>query len=311
MEIRLATFNLENLGIRQGDDAPEARVRLPRHMEALRRVIYRMNADAVAFQELVDPDLLDPLLAGLGYEHIVVAERGASPLRCGVFSRFPLRDPSAVATGVDVDVLDRRTGFEVRVQGAFSRPALRVIWDVPGFAVTLIVVHWKSKIPSYTPARRDGDGDRWDTLGDAGEGRLVTEVKRLAQAVQIRRVVDHLLREDPDARIAVLGDFNDTLESEGLRIVVGDARSCESPGLAPMELLPCELAVSPGLRYTQIYRGRREMLDHILISRGLVPHFVGARVFNEGLRPVSDSLEPDPYDPGSDHAPLLAVFRVG
>ncbi len=311
MEIRLATFNLENLGVREGEDGPGARARLPLHMDALRRMIRRMDADAVAFQELVDPALLEPLLAGLGYDHTVVAERGSSPLRCGVFSKYPLRHARAVATGVDLEVVDRKSGLEVRVQGAFSRPALQVTWDVPGFAVTLIVVHWKSKIPSYTPARREGDGDRWDTLGDAGEGRLVTEVKRLAQAVQIRRTVDHLLLEDPEARIAVLGDFNDTLESEGLRIVAGDARSCDSPGLAAAELLPCELAVPEDLRYTQIYRGRREMLDHILISRGLVPHFVGARVFNEGLRPVSDSLEPDPYDPGSDHAPLLAVFRAG
>ncbi len=310
MEIKLATFNLENLGVREGEDTAEARARLPLHLDALRRMIRRLDADAVAFQELVDPALLEPLLAGLGYPHVVVSERGPSPLRCGVFSRHPLVNPHPVAGGIDLEVVDRKTGMEVAVRGAFSRPALRVTWEVPGFETTLVVVHWKSKIPSYTAARRDGDGDRWDTLGDAGEGRLVTEMKRLGQAVQIRRVVDHLLRQDPEARVVVLGDFNDVLESEGLRIVAGDARSCESPGLAPHELLPCELALPADLRYTQVYRGRREMLDHVLITRALVPHFAGARIYNEALRPALEGPGTDPYDPGSDHAPLLVVFRV-
>lgn len=310
MELRLATFNLENLGTRPDESSPDRGQRLPLHLKALRDVLRRLDADAVAFQELIEPRLLEPLLAGLGYPHVVVGERASSPLLTGVFSRHPLTGARSVAAGTDLSVVDRKTGMEVTLRGAFSRPALRVRWDVPGFETTLVVVHWKSKIPSFTPASRDGPGDPWDSLGDAGEGRLVTEVKRLGQAVQIRRAVDQVLRADPDARVAVLGDFNDTLESEGLRIVCGDARACASPGLAPLELVPCERSIPEDLRYTQVYRGRREMLDHILVSRGLLPHLAGARILNETLRPADEGAGPDPYDPGSDHAPLVVTFRV-
>ncbi len=309
-ELRLATYNLENLGIRPDEETPEARERLPRHVEALRRAIRRLDADAVAFQELLDPNLLEPLLDGLGYPHVVLAERGSSPLRCGVFSRYPLAGAKTTAAGIDLEVVDRKAGLEVRVRGAFSRPALQVEWQVPGFPMTLIVVHWKSKIPSYTrELQGQGASDRWQSLGDAGEGRLVTEAKRLGQAVQIRRAVDHLLRRDPEARVVVLGDFNDTLDSEGLRIVVGDARACDSPSLAPMELVACEEAIPADRRFTQVYRGRREMLDHILISQSLLPHFLGAEAHNERLRPAQEGPGFDPYDPGSDHAPVLARFR--
>jgi endonuclease/exonuclease/phosphatase family metal-dependent hydrolase len=135
-------------------------------------------------------------------------------------------------------------------------------------------------------------------------------LKRLAQATQIRKAVDHLLERDPDARVVVLGDFNDTLESEPLRIVLGDARACASPGLAQAELVACELAVPEDLRFTQIYRGRRETIDHILSSRGLLPHFTGARVLNEALRESEEDPSRGSFTVGSDHAPLVAEFRV-
>lgn len=310
MVLTLATFNLENLGIREDESSPEVRARLPLHLEALRSTVERIGADAVAFQELLDPTLLGPLLSGLGYPHVVVGERGSSPLVSGVFSRFPLRNPKTVATGTAFSLLDRKTGMEIGIRGPFSRPSLEVTWDVPGFPVTLLVVHWKSKIPSFTPARAERPVDPWESLGDAGEGRLVTEVRRLAQAVQLRKAVDRHLEADPRSRLVVLGDFNDTLESEGLRILCGDARSCDSPGLVAGELLPCEAAVPPDQRYTQIYRGRKEMLDHILMSRGLLTHFLDARVFNEYLLDAEDVTGLKIYSADSDHAPFAARFRI-
>ncbi len=310
MDVTLATFNLENLGIRPGEESPEVLAWLGGHQAALRDTIRRLDADAVAFQEVVDPALLGPLLEGLDYPHVALGERGESLLRTGVFSRYPLGPARPVAAGTEVSLRDEKTGLEVTVRGPFSRPALQVEWEVPGLATTLLVVHWKSKIPSFTPSRRPA-GEPWASLGDAGEGRLVTEAKRLAQAVELRRAVDQLLARDPGARLAVLGDFNDVLEAEALRIVRGDAQACRSPGLLAQELLPCELSIPPEQRYSQVYRGRPEMLDHIFFSRALLPHFVGARVLNEFLRDAEEGPEPGrAADLGSDHAPLVATFRV-
>jgi hypothetical protein len=310
VNVRLATFNLENLGIREFEDTPDARERLPEHLKALRSEIARLDADAVAFQELLEPRLLGPLLEGMGYPHVVVSPRGASPLLAGVFSRHPLSELEQVATSIDFSLVDDKTGMELGVRGPFGRPAFQVTWDVPGFQTTLIVVHWKSKIPSFTPSRSSEPGDPWQSFGDVAEGRLVTEIKRVAQAVQIRRAVDRLLERDPDARVAVLGDYNDTLESEPLRIVRGDAKGCGSPGLIGTELVACGLAIPADLRFTHIYRGQHEMIDHILISRGLLRHFTDARALNESLCDTDDSSPEGSYRIGSDHAPLLADFRV-
>jgi len=310
MKLRLATFNVENLGVRPEEDGRETQDWLAAHCRAVRETIRRLDADAVAFQEVLDPGLLLPLLDGLGYPHVVFGEQGASPLLLGVFSRYPLLDARSVATGADLSVVDAKTGIEVTVRGAFSRPALQVTWDAPGLRIVLFVVHWKSKIPSHTPARQT-EGEFWGSLGDAGEGRLVTEAKRLAQAVQLRRAVDRILRSAPQARLAVLGDFNDGLESEGLRILCGDARACRSPSLAEQELLPCELAVPQDRRFTQLYRGKPEMLDHLLISRALLPHFVDAQILNEFLRESEDGFGmPHPNGADSDHAPLVVTFQA-
>jgi endonuclease/exonuclease/phosphatase family metal-dependent hydrolase len=139
---------------------------------------------------------------------------------------------------------------------------------------------------------------------------LVTEVLRAAQAVELRRVVDSHLAADPNSRLAVLGDFNDTLESEGLRILRGDARGARAPHLARAELVPAALAVPEDQRFSQIYRGRRELLDHILLSPGLFPHLEGTRILNEDLAEAENDAFPDPWREGSDHAPVLAVLKV-
>ncbi|MBI5015107.1 MAG: endonuclease/exonuclease/phosphatase family protein [Deltaproteobacteria bacterium] len=319
MDLRLATFNLENLGLRPDEDTEAVRAWLPVHLTALRAMLRRLDADAVAFQELLDPSLLPALVEGLGYPHIAVADDGGpSPLRIGVLSRYPLRDPAAVATRADLRAADRKSGLTIRVQGAFSRPVLEVRWCLPGLEIYLVVLHWKSKIPS--PIGSESGEARWESLAQVGEGRLVSEIKRLAQAVEVRRVVDRHLTENPDACLAVLGDFNDTLDSEGVRIVRGDARSAGAPRLTSQELVPCELAIPRDLRFTHIFRGHREMLDHIFLSRGLMPRFVSARVLNEDLNEAAEGplpaaeadrgWAPDPFVCGSDHAPFVVTLKL-
>jgi endonuclease/exonuclease/phosphatase family metal-dependent hydrolase len=309
LEIRLATFNLENLGIREDEDTPEARLRLPLHVDTLRGTLRRLDADAVALQEVLDPGLLSELLADLGYPYLVIGERASSPLLLAVASRYPLATPKRVAGSADFQLIDDKAGLEIRVRGAFSRPALELTWELPAGPMTLLVVHWKSKIPSFIRSGSAEPVPPWHSFGQVGDGRLVTEIKRLAQAVEIRRIVDQKLAEDPKRLLVVMGDFNDGIDSEGVRIVRGDARACETPALVPMELVPAELSIPPSQRFSHVYQGREEMLDHMLLSQALLPHLVEARLYNERLARAEEGPYPDLYNYGSDHAPLLARFR--
>lgn len=310
MELRLATFNLENLGIRHGEESRLALERLPRHVEAVRGVLERLDADAVAVQEILAPELLAELAGSLGYPHVVIGERGSSPLLLGVLSRYPLQAACSVAKRTALSLSDGKTGLTVQLRGDFSRPVLRVVWAVPGFRTTLFVVHWKSKIPSPVPDLAGGANERWRSHAQAGEGRLLTELKRLGQAVELRREIDAALTGEGGGRVVVLGDFNDSLDSECLRILRGDSRSCHTPELVPTELLACEASVPEDRRFSQIYRGQKQMPDHVLISRPLLPHLGSTSIFNEDVEDAVGGPVTDPFRVASDHAAVVVTFRV-
>jgi predicted extracellular nuclease len=86
-------------------------------------------------------------------------------------------------------------------------------------------------------------------------------VKRHEQARVVRGFVDDLLAADPHARVAVLGDLNDFEYSETADILVGS-------GATALTDLPRTLPAPE--RYTYVYEGNSQVLDHILLSPGLV-----------------------------------------
>lgn len=105
-------------------------------------------------------------------------------------------------------------------------------------------------------------------LGDDGlfgamqPPRTPTEDQRHAQARLVARFVDRWRSADPEARVVVAGDLNDYDFSTTLDVL----REAALTDLA--ELLP------PEDRYTYVYQGNAQLLDHVLVSPSLV---AGAR----------------------------------
>jgi predicted extracellular nuclease len=88
-----------------------------------------------------------------------------------------------------------------------------------------------------------------------------TAAQRHLQAQEVRDFVDSLLRAEPDARVAVVGDINDFEFSETTDILVGS-------GATALTDLPRTLPANE--RYTYVFEGNSQVLDHILLS----PRFV-------------------------------------
>lgn len=93
--------------------------------------------------------------------------------------------------------------------------------------------------------------------------------ERVAQARVVNAFVSELLAEDPDAGVVVLGDLNEfqfripTDELDPL----AELKGTESPLLVNMtDALP------QTERYSYIYRGNSQALDHILVSHNLAEH---------------------------------------
>jgi uncharacterized protein len=121
-------------------------------------------------------------------------------------------------------------------------------------------------------------------LGD----ETVNQVQRVAQA----RHVAGLLT---GANAVALGDFNDSLDSEALAQFAGFANLFEA-------YLP------RADRYTYIYNGQSEVLDHFIMTSGLNRYFKsGGPVHINADFP--DRREPDSTSHrSSDHDPVLVRF---
>jgi len=117
------------------------------------------------------------------------------------------------------------------------------------------------------------------------------ESKREAQAQIVARVVAELLAADPGAWVVVTGDFNEFPFGEPLRILA-------SAGLTNlMETLPA------GERYTYVFEGNAQAIDHVLVSPAL-----GEQLVPGGLDIVHVNAE---YrEQASDHDPQVVRFRV-
>jgi predicted extracellular nuclease len=133
-------------------------------------------------------------------------------------------------------------------------------------------------------------------LGRFQEPRRSSEVQRRGQAEVLNRFVRRILSLDARARVVVLGDLNDFDFSETLRVVERGTtpRSRELVNL--WRLLPRRE------RYSYIFQGNAQTLDHILVSPFLL------RRGRPDFEPVHINTEF--ADQISDHDPPIVRFRL-
>ena len=86
---------------------------------------------------------------------------------------------------------------------------------------------------------------------------LISEIQRNQQAQIVNNFVDDILAVDSNAKIAVVGDLNDFEFSNPLNTLKGGVLN------ALIETLP------QAERYTYVFEGNSQSLDHILLSDGL------------------------------------------
>jgi exonuclease III len=59
-----------------------------------------------------------------------------------------------------------------------------------------------------------------------------------------------------------------------------------------------------------LHLGQGKMIDHLLVSRGLLASYRGSEVHNELLHDESIAFASDIKYPESDHAPVIAEFQL-
>ena len=328
--LRIATFNLESL-----DDGPGVPVPLAHRVEALRPQLRRLEADVLCLQEVNGQRppgggprellALERVLEGTAYESYARAAtsrvsgpepkpgapRGADSVHnLVVLSRYPLKAVRELRHGLVAPPRHSLVTAEPRAQDAarveWDRPVLYVAIDIPGGRpLHVINLHLRAPLAAPVPGGKL-DAFTWRSVPAWAEGFFLATMKRAGQALEVRLQIDAVFDGEPEALIAVVGDFNAEEGQAPLRTIRGDPADTGNPDHGARMLLPLEQAIPDGRRFSVIHAGRREMLDHILVSRALFARTQAVEVDNEGLEDELAGI-----GPCSHHAPLVASFDLG
>jgi endonuclease/exonuclease/phosphatase family metal-dependent hydrolase len=298
--LRLAAYNVENLFDQKDDPAnpyDQDEMTKPVRLEAIARAIRELDADVLCLEEVESKECLewfrDAYLKDLGYAYLASEDNGYNRgIEQSVLSRVPIVAAKTYSGDelVISDMEDRRHELAKRLDAAltppgsaapperFQRSPLRVdLKTKDGYPLTVFVVHFK--------AGRDFDH------------------QRELEALQTEQFVEAELKRNPDANIAVLGDFNGTpgdLNVKALRM--------SDDGLVSAYDWRFDKK-APASTYTTHASGRS--IDFIVMSPGLAADCVEGSFFVLGTLHAASDWDwrkadeiPPPEGYASDHYPI-------
>lgn len=327
-QLRIATFNLENL-----DDVDGASPSLAERIAVMRPQLLRLRADILCLQEVNGQgtaqnrtlSALDHLIATTPYETYCRAytktEGAGIPYderNLVILSRFPFLGEESIYQSEEFSPFYRKitaippepTAKKIE----WERPILHVQVDFGGNRLLhLFTVHLKSKIPTKIPGQMEGQY-KWKSVSAWAEGYFISSMKQLGQALQLRCTIDNLFTQGEangsDPLIAITGDFNAEPGSIPLNALCGPVEETGNPDLGRRVMVPCENTIPETSRYSLFHLGKGQMIDHVLVSRAMMPYYRGAEIHNEILPDESGAFRTDVLFPESDHAPVVAEFSM-
>ena len=319
--ITVGTWNLENLFRPGGAFGPKDKAVYDAKLEALAATINASSPDVLGVQEVGEPEALADLVALLtGTWHTVLSSHfdDDHPIRVAVLSRHPLQqitDTAAFKPPLQPIQIDDDPQHDVAEMG---RGVLGVDVTISAeLTVTLLVCHLKSKLLSFPGP---GGSSRFFPRNEGERARYAGYAlyRRAAEAVTVRRVVDDLLGAAPERKLVLVGDLNDQPQAATTQILYGPPGSqigtggFDRPDKGDATRL-WNLAdkIPADERFSRIFEGQRELIDHILVSHALIGHVTEVHAINDRRLP---SVDEDPgarrTAPDSDHAPVLARIDV-
>lgn len=324
--LRIATFNLENL-----DDRPDVRPSLADRITFLQPQLLRLEADLVCLQEVNAQQAaphqsrtlaaLDRLLEGTPYADYARVFTG-SPSGEGPADRHNL----VVLSRFTIEA-SRQIHHELvpplSYMPSMARPPaiapMELSWDRPILYTTihlpkdqhlhLLNLHLKAPLAVAIQGQKLS-AESWRSMSGWAEGFFVASIKRAGQALEARLLIDRLLDAEPNALIAVCGDFNADDGEVPVRIIRGGIEDHVGEAENMRELIALEQRVPLARRYSVLHAERPVMLDHVLVSRALAAWARRIEIHNETLRDEAAGPATDSPILGSYHAPVIAEFII-
>jgi endonuclease/exonuclease/phosphatase family metal-dependent hydrolase len=279
---RVATYNVENYLDQPTESRPH-----PKSARARAKIcesICALNPDVIALEEMGSTNALLELRRSLKdkgldfpyWEHV----RGwDTNIHVAILSRLPI-----VACHPHTNDSFLLDGRRFSVSRGFAEVDIPVATN---FTVTLIAAHLKSRRP----------------VPEADEAQL-----RLQEAKVLRGIVDEHFKADANAKLIVLGDFNNVKSSDSTKEIIGrgkfkltDTRPAERNGdNTPNEIPRFE---PRNVTWTHYYgvEDTYSRIDFILLSPAMARDWVTNETF---------ALTIPNWGVGSDHRPIVATFKT-
>ncbi len=311
---KLMTWNVENL-FRPGEDGgPTSDDVYQQKLEGLAATINAEKPDTLSLQEIGDPAALDDLVERLdGSWHQRVSNHpDHRQIRVAWLMHRDIADSEDI-----LEFPDHLKAVQVDDDGAslaeMGRGAVAITVNTDnGKTIRLLTTHLKSKLLTFP-------GGRFQPHDEAERARYAAYAldRRAAEAATLRVWATSALTASADALI-VTGDMNDTPEAATSQLLLGPPGSeigtagFNQPDHGDAQRLWNLAPLMPeGKNYSRINHGRKELIDHILVSEALVKPLEKINVeaiIDEQLPSITEDPNARKNAPSSDHAPVVATF---
>jgi endonuclease/exonuclease/phosphatase family metal-dependent hydrolase len=310
----VATWNLENLFTPESEYGPTSQEAYEEKLAALAEVIAEIDPDVLAIQEVGSIEAIDDLVDRLpGDWHVALSQLpDRREIRVGFLSRTAFDDVDEVHSFPPL-LRPVQVDDEGATIATTNRGVLRVRVTSDGRSVDLATCHLKSKLLTY-PGERFTPHDE----GERARFGAYALYQRAAEAVTVRSLADRLLAGRGSERpVVVLGDLNDEPYAGTTQILLGPPGSEIGTGGfdRPDRGDPWRLWNLAGLipeerRFTRVYRGRPELVDHVLVSHMLVQRVIRADTIEHAPPSITELTWRRRGAPGSDHRPVFAELDL-
>jgi endonuclease/exonuclease/phosphatase family metal-dependent hydrolase len=279
---RVAAYNVENYLDQPTESRPQ--VKSAEARAKVREGIRTLNPDVLALEEMGGVSALMELRGslkaeGLDFPYWEFISGEDTNIHVAVLSRLPIvaRRPHTN----DAFLLDGRRFY---VSRGFAEVDIRAATN---FTFTLLAAHLKSRRP----------------VPEADEAQ-----ERFEEAKVLRGIIDNHFKADPDAKLIVLGDFNDLKNSDSMKEIIGRGRfkltdtrpaerngdntRAEKPWFAPRNVT-----------WTHYYgvEDTYSRIDYILLSPAMARNWVKNETY---------VLTMPNWGVASDHRPIMAAFKM-
>jgi endonuclease/exonuclease/phosphatase family metal-dependent hydrolase len=302
------TWNVENL-FRPGGMAGVTDPALyEQKLENLASMITKHRPDVIGLQEIGDPGALDDLKAKLGasYPHVLVTTH--------FDAMHPIRVAALLRRGIRPTERDELINFPVgaltdvpQASGpltAMGRGALAFTAAIAGESVRVVVMHLKSKLLKY-PGGRFQPKDENERARVGGFALL----RRAAEAVAVRVWANAWLQAHPGGPLISVGDLNDGPDAATTQILYGPPNAnLNRPDKGdPWRLINlARFLPTPDTAFSRVYKGRGELIDHILASTNLARRNVEVTIDTTHVTSIGDQPSQRRRAVWPDHAPVIA-----